>query len=94
LIQGVGLWLRSSCGALLTLDTQAQFVLADFQQCPELLNLLRVHAINVISCVTVTKVMLVTVCLKRKAATLRLTHCYLGNAAPAAPFALCSDYLL
>jgi hypothetical protein len=55
------------------LDTQAQFMLADFQQCPELLHLLRVHAINAMSCVAVTKVMLVTVCLKRKAAAPRPT---------------------
>jgi hypothetical protein len=28
------------------LDAQAQFMLADFQQCPELLHLLRVHLIH------------------------------------------------
>ncbi|MGO9088338.1 MAG: hypothetical protein ACLP6G_04520 [Terriglobales bacterium] len=44
------------------LNTQAQVILADFQKCPELPHLLRVHAINAMSCVAVAKVMLVTVC--------------------------------
>ncbi len=42
-------------------------MLADFQQRFESLHLLRVHAINAMSCGAVTKVMLVTVCSKRKA---------------------------
>jgi hypothetical protein len=54
---------------LVMLDTQVQFMLADFQQRLESPHPLRVHAINAMSCVAVTKVMLVTVCLKRKAAT-------------------------
>ncbi|MGA9255932.1 MAG: hypothetical protein WBV98_04965, partial [Candidatus Sulfotelmatobacter sp.] len=48
------------------LDTQAQFMLADFQQRLDSPHLLRVHAIIAMSCVAVTKVMLVTVCLKRE----------------------------
>jgi hypothetical protein len=48
---GVGLWLHSSCVLLVMLDTQAQFTLADFQQCLESLHLLRVHAINAMPCV-------------------------------------------
>jgi hypothetical protein len=59
---------------LVMLDTQAQFMLADFQQCLESPHLPRVHAINAMSCVAVTKVMLVTVCLKRKAATPTYRH--------------------
>jgi len=47
-------------------NTQAQFMLAHFQQCLESPHLLRVHAINAMSHVAVVKVTLVTVCLKRK----------------------------
>jgi len=54
---------------LVMLDTPVQFMLADFHQCLESPHLLRVDAINAMSCVAVTKVMLVTVRLKRKAAT-------------------------
>ena len=46
------------------LDTQAQFMLADFQPGLESPHLLRVHATNAISCVAVMKVMLVTFCWK------------------------------
>jgi len=59
---------------LVMLDAQAQFTLADFQHCPESLHLLRVHAINAMSDFGAAKVMLVTVCLKRKAATPRSTN--------------------
>ena len=70
MIQNIGLWLHSSCELLVVmLDTEAQFMLADFQQCLELPHLLRVHAINAMPCVAGMKVMLVTICLKRKAAT-------------------------
>jgi len=58
---------------LVMLDTQAQFMLVDFQHRLESPHPLRVHAINAMSCVAVTKVMLITVCLKRKAATPRPT---------------------
>jgi hypothetical protein len=46
LIHGIGLWLHSSCVLLVMLDTQAQFMLADFQQCLDLPHLLRVHLIH------------------------------------------------
>src|SRR5271167_2667441 len=48
------------------LDTEAQFMLADFQQRLESPHPLPVHAINAISCVAVMEVMLVTFCLKEK----------------------------
>jgi hypothetical protein len=64
LIRGIGLWLDSSCVLLVMLDTQAQFMLADFQLRLESPYLLRVHAINTTSCLAVTKVMLVTACLR------------------------------
>jgi hypothetical protein len=70
LIHGIRLGLHSSCVLLVMLDTQAQFMLADFQQRLESPHPLRVHAINAMSCVAVTKVMLVTICLRGKAATL------------------------
>jgi len=63
LIQNIGLWLHSSCELLVVmLDTEAQFMLADFQQRLDSPHLLRVHAVNAMSCVDVTEVMLVTVC--------------------------------
>jgi len=71
LIQNIGLWLHSACELLVMLDTEAQFMLADFQQRLESPHLLHVHAVHAMPCVAVVKVMQVTICLKRKAAAPR-----------------------